>query len=213
MKIEDYFEIGKYEIIDGLINTSGGVTLIKEVKQLPFKFGKIGGYFNCYNNQLTSLIGVPKSVTGDFNCFNNQLTSLEGAPKSVGGHFNCSNNQLTSLINGPISVGGFDCCYNQLTSLIGAPKSVGGYFDCNYNQLISLEGAPTTVGGTFYCSWSKDLPLLRLVTYKEIEIKVFKNQQVNKIINNYCGQKPLKKAILDCQKYLIENGYVGNARW
>jgi hypothetical protein len=73
-----------------------------------------------------------------------------------------------------------------------------------------LEGAPKEVGGKFYLSWSKDLPLLRLVRYKNIEIF---NDQVNEIINKYCNHKPLKEAILLCQKELIDNGFVGNASW
>jgi hypothetical protein len=181
----------KYEIVDGLINTNSNVRLFREVliSQLPFQFGKVDGYFDCYKNQLTSLIGAPKSVGGYFSCSDNQLTSLIGAPISVGGYFSCSDNQLTSLI--------------------GAPKSVGGHFNCYNNLLTSLEGAPTIVGGTFYCTWSKDLPLLRLVNYKKVRV----HYQVDKIINKYFGQKPLKQAILDCQKELIESGFVGNARW
>ena len=36
MKIEEYFEIdGTYEKIDGLINVTGDVTLIKQVDVLP----------------------------------------------------------------------------------------------------------------------------------------------------------------------------------
>jgi hypothetical protein len=153
VRIENYFRIKKYEIVDGLINTSGDVTLIKKVSQLPFKFNKVGGHFS--------------------------------------GHFNCYNNQLTSLI--------------------GAPISVGGTFDCSNNQLTSLEGAPTSVGGCFYCDWSENLPLLRLLQYKKVLL--YNNDQVSDIINKYCAQKPLKKAILDCQKELIENGFVGNAKW
>jgi len=58
------------------------------------------GYFNCSNNNLTSLEGAPSSVSGYFDCSHNKLTSLEGAPSSVsgiGGDFDCSRNNLTSL--------------------------------------------------------------------------------------------------------------------
>jgi hypothetical protein len=103
---------------------------------------------------LTKLPDVLKyvDVVGDFACDNNQLTSLVGAPKSVGGSFSCSGNKLTSLEGAPRSVGGdFHCDNNKLTSLIGAPKSVGGFFNCYYNELTSLVGAPESVGGGFYC--------------------------------------------------------------
>jgi phosphoserine phosphatase len=128
-------------------------------------------------------------VGGYFDCRYNELTSLEGAPQSVGGYFNCYDNKLISLE--------------------GAPKSVGIYFDCRYNKLTSLEGAPKEVG-VFYCDWSKDLPLLRLVIYKSIETY---NDQVNEIIRKYCNHKPVKEAILLCQKDLIDNGFIGNASW
>ncbi len=231
--IKEYFEIKNYTIKDGLISVDGNVSLIKKVKKLPFKFGQIGGYFYCSENQLTSLVGCPNEVGGDFycnnnkltslvespnkvggnfDCYNNKLMSLAGAPKSVGGYFDCANNQLTSLEGAPQSVGGyFYCAYNQLTSLEGAPNSVGIYFDCRYNKLTSLEGAPKEVGGSFYLSWSKDLPLLRLVRYKKVE--TYNNDQVNDIINKYSNHKPLKEAIIGCQKELIDNGFIGNAAW
>jgi len=114
----------------------------------------VGGDFICHNNQLTSLVGSPKSVDGSFWCGVNQLRSLKGAPTSVGGIFWCTFNQLTSLEGAPKSIGengDFVCYDNQLTSLVGAPKSVGGDFRCDNNQLTSLKGAPKNIGGDFYC--------------------------------------------------------------
>ena len=116
----------------------------------------VGGDFVCKFNQLTSLTGAPKSVGGDFYCHCNQLTSLTGAPKSVGGDFWCEHKQLTSLEHAPKSVGGsFLCNHNQLTSLVGAPESVGRSFDCKFNQLTSLVGAPKSVGGDFVCNFNQ----------------------------------------------------------
>jgi hypothetical protein len=211
VKIKEYFEIGNYTIKDGLINTDSNVLLIKKVKKLPVQFGHVGGKFNCYDNKLTSLEGAPQTVSGTFSCSNNKLTSLKGAPKSVGGNFYCSSNKLTSLKGAPQTLSGyFDCYNNQLTSLEGSPKSVGGGFYCRDNQLTSLVGSPNEVGGDFYLTWIKNLPLLQLVRYKRIETY---NDQINEIINKYCNHKPLKEAILLCQKELIDNGFIGNASW
>ena len=58
------------------------------------RFINVGGDFRCNNNQLTSLVGAPKSVSGHFWCRGNKLTSLVGAPKSVSGHFSCSGNAV-----------------------------------------------------------------------------------------------------------------------
>jgi hypothetical protein len=134
--------------VDGDFDCSGhGLTDLKGVK-----FGKVGGYFWCYNNRLTTLVGAPQTVDGDFNCMNNHLTTLEGAPQSVKWEFDCHRNYLTTLEGAPQKIGGiFNCKNNQLTSLVGSPQTVGGYFNCAYNQLTSLEGAPQTVKGNFYC--------------------------------------------------------------
>ena len=59
------------------------------------RFGEVGGYFRCENNQLHSLEGAPREVGGDFSCDNNQLSSLDGAPREVGGGFSCRNNPVS----------------------------------------------------------------------------------------------------------------------
>ena len=117
----------------GLVDADGsfdcseqGLSDLKSVR-----FGVVRGYFNCYNNRLTSLEGAPREVRGYFSCRNNRLTSLEGAPRKVRGDFNCSDNLLTSLEGAPQKVGGIFYCYNnRLTSLVGAPRGVGWGFHC-----------------------------------------------------------------------------------
>jgi hypothetical protein len=64
---------------------------------LPFAFGKVGGSFECSDNQLVSLEGAPTKVGGDFACYGNRLTSLEGAPTKVGGNFWCSADGLQDV--------------------------------------------------------------------------------------------------------------------
>ena len=128
--------------------------------KLKIRFGKVGGYFDCNNNRLTTLEGAPKEVGRNFYCSDNKLTTLEGAPNKVGGIFNCSDNKLTTLEGAPNKVGGiFDCYRNELTTLKGAPQEVGGDFDCTDNKLTTLEGAPQKVGGDFYCSNNPNLVL------------------------------------------------------
>ena len=118
--------------VDGVFNCSEQrLTDLKGVR-----FGKASGDFDCDNNQLTTLVGAPQSVSLSFSCSSNQLTTLEGAPRKVGGYFTCSENQLTSLVGAPQSVdSSFNCYNNQLTSLEGAPQSVGSYFDCKGNPV------------------------------------------------------------------------------
>jgi hypothetical protein len=99
---------------DGSISVQGDVNLYdKKLTELPFKFRKVTGNFDCSRNQLTSLNDCPASVDRNFYCSHNQLTSLNGGPSSVGGNFYCIHNKLTSLNGCPSSVGGsFNCYYN-----------------------------------------------------------------------------------------------------
>jgi hypothetical protein len=167
----------------------------------------IKNYFQIKNYTITNEL-----ISTDFNVALIKLvTKLPVQFGHVNGNFYCSGNKLTSLKGAPQTLSGyFDCRDNQLTSLEGSPKSVGGGFYCDNNPLISLEGAPQSVVGIFYLSFSENLPLLRLVRYQHVETF---NSQVNVIIRKYFNHKPLKEAILLCQKELIDNGFIGNASW
>ena len=179
IKPED-FEITNYEFDqNGFLNVFSDVDLSgKNLKELPFKFGKVIGKFNCPYNNLTSLKGAPKEVGGNFWCSSNGLTSLEGAPEKVGGKFNCASNSLTSLEGGPKEVGGvFDCSSNKLTSLKGGPKEVGGDFNCPYNSLTSLEGVPKELRGNFDCSLNK----LTSLPFKFVKVGGFFNCYTNNL--------------------------------
>ena len=113
---------------------------------------EVTGWFDCSDNQLTSLEGSPETVGGSFRCDNNRLTSLEGSPQTVGGWFYCYSNKLTSLEGGPQTVGGsFSCSNNQLTSLEGCPQTVGGSFYYHSNKLTSLQGLPKKIGRDLWC--------------------------------------------------------------
>ena len=138
------------DVINGNINLyNKKLTKITDI--FDFSKYKVVGNFYCSNNQLTSLVGVPREVGRNFVCDQNQLTSLKGSPKKVGGTFHCSTNQLTTLEGSPEEIGlSFLCTGNKLTSLVGAPVKVGGFFYCGYNQLTSLEGAPK-IGGRLSC--------------------------------------------------------------
>jgi len=108
---------------------------------------EVNCYFHCGFNNLTNLVGAPKSVGSEFWCLRNNLTSLSGGPATVLGDYNCRNNNLTSLEGAPKIIPlTFNCAVNNLTSLIGAPETVGNSFHCAYNDLTSLEGIPKYIG-------------------------------------------------------------------
>jgi hypothetical protein len=139
---------------DNSIDVEGNVNIsYLSLTEMPVKFGKINGDFDCSNNFLKSLENAPTIVTGYFDCSSNELTSLKGCPTTVSGEFNCSSNELTSLEHCPTTITGyFYCSYNLLTSLEHCPINVTGNFDCSYNQLTSLKHCPTTILAGFSCS-------------------------------------------------------------
>ena len=101
-------EFIKYQVSNYNIITSDNVVLgCKHLKTLPhFKY--VGGSFDCYSNQLTSLKGCPTYVGSSLDCNCNQLTSLEYCPTYVGDNFYCRHNNINlSLPEGVIIQGGF----------------------------------------------------------------------------------------------------------
>jgi hypothetical protein len=106
----------------------------KGLTRLPFAFGKVGGDFECSDNQLNSLEGAPTEVGGDFWCSDNRLTSLEGAPTEVGGDFWYAFNRLTSLEGTPSKVGeDFGCSVDDL-------QDVSALKRCKIEGMIYLYG-------------------------------------------------------------------------
>jgi len=139
------YRIKNYTINEDMsIDVDGDVNLVdqrldKRFTNLPLKFNKVSGSFDCSSNQLDTLFGCPKNVGGNFITTMSKLKSLEGSPKEVGGHFYCFSNRLTTLESSPKSVGGNFYCYNnRLITLEGAPKIIGGDFKCDYNPVYSL---------------------------------------------------------------------------
>ena len=84
--------IKNYTINDkGEIDVDGKVDLwYKDFKELPYKFGRVKGFFNVYGcKNLISLKNCPHSTFG-FSCSScSQLDSLEGCPKKIKGDFWC----------------------------------------------------------------------------------------------------------------------------
>ena len=115
-RVDEIIDSLKARIKNGKIEGSVNISRCFLTK-LPDILGgiEITGSFDCSNNQLTSLVGAPSTVSGDFDCGDNQLTSLEGAPRTVGRDFSCSRNQLTSLVGAPSTVSGdFYCSHNPV---------------------------------------------------------------------------------------------------
>ena len=154
--------VKNYVINDDLtVDVNSRVDLsFKDLKDVPIKFNKIEGDFNCSDNNLTSLEGCPTVINGGFHCGFNNLTSLKGCPTVINGGFHCSNNYLTSL----------ECC----------PKEVNGNFSCNNNnRLISFEFFPQEINGNFI--------FLHNIEIKEEELVNFhcKMENIEKIYSDF----------------------------
>ena len=103
------YKIKNYSINpDGSIDVDETVYLSgKGLKRVPVKFNKVDGGFFCNNNNLTSLEGFPKHVSGNINLGTNQLTSLENSPIELGQYLYCYKNPLKSLV-------GYNLSYDKL---------------------------------------------------------------------------------------------------
>lgn len=79
-----------------------------------------------------------------------------------------------------------------------------------------LDNRPENVGGVATFPVEEDTRLLGLVQVR-CDFMLFDEKlntmrdEVAEIIKKYCGKEPVKKAILDCQKELIDAGFSRNA--
>ncbi len=128
------------------------------------------------------------TIGGNFECGGTGLVSLEGAPRIIQGSAGFGNNKLKSLK--------------------GGPETVGGRLYIENNPLTSLEYLSTNIT-KILITWNPNLPLLRLVGKTVI---ILDNVKVEHILQDYEG-KSSRTDILNCQKALIDAGFVGNAAW
>jgi hypothetical protein len=91
---------------------------------------------------------------------------------------------------------------------------------CDLGKLPKIEYA-----NLFTVWYNECFPLLKLVKRPRFD-GVFRlladencnrtkneSKKIGEIIKKYMGKIPAKKAILDCQRELINNGFTGNASW
>jgi len=138
------------------------------------------------------------TVTEQFIAKKIGLTTLEGFPEKAR-RVDAQDNLLTDCIHSPKDVGAIDLCGNVLTSLIGLPDD------------------PMT---TLYLSWNENLPLLQLLKLSSSHFGIYDEKMFNhptgRIIGKYKKMieegGSLRKAMIQCQKELIDNGFKGNAR-
>jgi len=123
------------------------------------------GSLLCSGNNLTNLIGAPKSIERSLFCQDCNLQSLEGCPEYIGGNFVAMNNSLTSLKYGPKTVSmNFNVKRNRLTNLKYSPESVEGYFNCKNNHISNLQFVTEFIGGEFQSDKFSDEEYRKYIT-------------------------------------------------
>ena len=136
-----------YKIINYTINSDNSVDVDdnvilynKRLESIPLNFNTVNGYFECGNNNLTSLKGCPVRVGNGFYCGWNKIESLQYSPQYVeNGNFSCGWNKIESLqYCTELIRSNFSCSYNKLTSL-EYHQTVYGEFWCRYNQINTFE--------------------------------------------------------------------------
>lgn len=132
-------------------------------------------------------------IDGAFIARNLNLSTLAGAPHTVTGTFNVGSNQLSNLTQGP--------------------QIVQGVYQAGNNPLVSLQGLPEHGVHHFYCDYTHDLPLLRLVQVNGVNLNHAQDAHVPimHIIKRYVGKG--KGQVLNFALELKQAGYGSNAKW
>ena len=112
----------------------------KEIKQLPVGLIEIKGNLNVSGNPSFKLNGYPKRVGGYFDCSYNDLSSPQGMPEEVGGDISFEYSNLNFLVGLPKKVNGeLNLIGNQLVNLKGISKKIDGSLFVSDNPLGSLN--------------------------------------------------------------------------
>jgi len=141
-----------------------------------------------------------------------ELTSLAGCPKTVTGTFDCQINYLTSLIGGPSHVNkSYNAAHNKLVSLVGGPRFVGGNFSVLENPtLLSLTNVHKhlgTIKGMFLCE--KKTNMLGLILIPGVTAFEFpREMELQNIFNTHLNDRD----VYALQQALLDAGYIEQAR-
>ena len=93
------YKIKNYTINpDGSIDVDDNVNLsFMGLSELPLKFNKVFGSFDCVNNKLTTLKHCPDYIHNFFYCKYNKLEYLDYLPHHYGSSIVCRGNPLKEL--------------------------------------------------------------------------------------------------------------------
>jgi len=144
---------------DGTINVDGNIKFAENMgflKELPLRFNKVSGDFDCSKLNLISLKGSPMEVGGTFNCSYNQLSTLEHLPKKAGCFI--FDNTVRSFYTG-----GLNCVFEKVVLLHITDIS-------DLNPSLTLENYQLRVFFKYQCYFE---------VYNE---KIFKNEAFQELV-------------------------------
>lgn len=211
----------KYTINDqGIVDVMTDVQFAvpQKLEKLPVQFGHVKGYFDVKECGLTSMWGMPRTVTRSFFVSHNKLLSLQGGPDEVHGNYDAMHNPLTDLGSAHTQVfGDLDVENGALMSLEGCPQ-VHGDIWVRMNPLKSLKGTPTNCQG-LYAIYHPDLAVLPGLVAQYMSLGHTphyikddqKRQQLRAILDKYQGGG--KDVALKCALELKQAGFGDNAKW
>jgi len=210
----DHFAtIAKVHVDVDTVHVEGSVGIATESKPYRGRNRKVFKKFT----QIPIKFGI---VEGDFKCQMVGLTSLENSPRKVDGDFYVNDNQLRSLVGGPDVVEfNYECHNNFLTDLVGCPKHTPVYLLAAYNNpFTSLNGLPT-ITHSISMTINPDTPVLKLITLAaDVALDLYDHNEnpiddtLRDILHKYQGKVPVRPALIQCQKELIDAGFVDNAK-
>lgn len=209
--------------LDGVVDFRATATEVHSLEGFP---QSVGGYFNCSDQYLKTLMGAPRKVgtsrgrSGSFEVYRNDLRSLVGAPEHCS-YFDCSyNHDLKTLDGGPKTVDGeYKASYCALTSLVGIAAKIDGDLILDNNKLTSLKDINKHINTLNGILDVYDNPITSNVVGVLLVAGITRAsfgdssdhpttlEEVNDILNKYLPNTEGMKAVRACQSELVDAGF------
>lgn len=167
-------------------------------------------FLNISSNNLTELRCAKTMHALEVD--NNDLHTLTGGPKHLSGHYSASHNKLTDFSGAPVEVSqSLHLSHNQISSWSGVSgMHIQDDLDLTGNKLSSMRGVDKVLSGCEDLILTDNPPpkhVLNLFNVDEIRQGVtFDDAKLSKIINKHLHTGG-KEGMLDCQEELIDAGY------
>jgi hypothetical protein len=127
---------------DMSVSVNGSVDVkMQPHKKVPCKFTKVTGNFTWTGGEITTMENFPDEVGGNLDASNNNITSLVGLPK-VGEDIHLQQNQIASYQGLPTEVNGdLDIYANPAADIVEhLPSKINGSLSIGSSSKLSIRG-------------------------------------------------------------------------